>query len=95
MYWAAGAVIPGHLIPDKILILGDSVVIKFARYTTPGFSIFIPNGTSQIQNYNGLGVVFTTYTDDSYLGDSNGDGTFHGRNSGVLGRNSNNGTYMV
>ncbi|MEO6734615.1 MAG: PKD domain-containing protein [Ferruginibacter sp.] len=60
--------------PGKILILGDSVVLKFARYTNPGFSIFIPNGTSQIQNYNGLGVVFTSYNDDSWLGDSNGDG---------------------
>jgi hypothetical protein len=60
--------------PFKILILGDSVVLKFAHYTTPGFTLFIPNGSSQIQNYNGLGVVFTTYEDDSYLGDSNGDG---------------------
>ena len=60
--------------PGKILILGDSVVLKFARYTNPGFSIFLPQGTSQIQNYNGLGVVFTSYNDDSYLGDSNGDG---------------------
>jgi hypothetical protein len=59
---------------NKILILGDSVVLKFARFTTPGFSIFLPQGTSQLQNYNGLGVVFTAYTDDSRLGDSNGDG---------------------
>ena len=78
MYWAAGAVIPGSFDPNKILILGDSVVLKFARYTTPGFSLFIPQGTSQIQNYNGLGVVFTAYTDDSYLGDSNGDGPSSG-----------------
>ncbi|CAN5600300.1 hypothetical protein BH10BAC3_BH10BAC3_28550 [soil metagenome] len=60
--------------PNKILILGDSVVLKFARYTTPGFTLFIPQGLVQIQNYNGLGVVFTSYNDDSYLGDSNGDG---------------------
>ena len=59
---------------NKILILGDSVVIKFARYTSPGFTLSIPNGTAQIQNYNGLGVVFTSYNDDSYLGDTNGDG---------------------
>ncbi len=63
---------------NKILILGDSVVLKFARFTTPGFSIFIPQGTSQIQNFNGPGVVFTAYTDDSRLGDSNGDGASSG-----------------
>ncbi len=62
----------------RILVLGDSVVIKFARYTTPGFTLSIPSGTVQIQNYNGPGVVFTTYTDDSYLGDSNGDGPSSG-----------------
>ncbi|HEV8083170.1 MAG TPA: hypothetical protein VGP55_08225 [Chitinophagaceae bacterium] len=59
---------------NKILTLGDSVVLKFARYTTPGFSILIPSGSIQIQNYNGPGVVFTSYNDDSHLGDSNGDG---------------------
>ncbi|MEO7308845.1 MAG: hypothetical protein ABIX01_00490 [Chitinophagaceae bacterium] len=58
----------------KVLVLGDSVVLKFARYTSPGFTLFIPTGVGQIQNYNGPGVVFTSYTDDSYLGDSNGDG---------------------
>jgi hypothetical protein len=59
---------------NKVLTLGDSVVIKFARYTNPGFTLSIPNGSFQIQNSNGLGVVFTAYTDDSYLGDTNGDG---------------------
>ncbi|MEO6720579.1 MAG: hypothetical protein ABIN67_09430 [Ferruginibacter sp.] len=59
----------------KILILGDSVVLKFARYTTPGFTLFIPTGSSQLQNYNGPGVVFTSYEDDSHLGDSNADGS--------------------
>lgn len=58
----------------KILILGDSVVLKFARYTTPGFTLFIPSGAYQIQNYDGPGVVFTSYEDDSHLGDSNADG---------------------
>ncbi|MEO6454407.1 MAG: hypothetical protein ABIN97_10060 [Ginsengibacter sp.] len=58
----------------KILTLGDSVVLKFARYTNPGFSLFLPSGLIQIQNYGGPGVVFTSYQDDSFLGDSNGDG---------------------
>ncbi|MEP6676420.1 MAG: hypothetical protein ABJA78_14760 [Ferruginibacter sp.] len=60
--------------PGKVLTLGDSVILKFARYTSPGFTLFIPNGVGQIQNYNGLGVAFTSYNDDSRLGDSNGDG---------------------
>lgn len=59
---------------QKILALGDDVVIKFARYTTPGFSILMPNGDSQLQNYDGTGVAFTAYTDDSRKGDTNGDG---------------------
>jgi hypothetical protein len=58
----------------KKLVLGDNVVIKFARYTTPGFSLLIPDGEIQIQNYNGNGVAFTAYTDDSLKGDTNGDG---------------------
>ena len=58
----------------KKLALGNDVVIKFARYTTPGFSIFMPDGSTQLQNYNGPGVAFTAYTDDSLKGDTNGDG---------------------
>jgi PKD repeat protein len=62
----------------KILILGDSVIIKFARYTTPGFSLLIPDGNAQIQNFAGPGVVFTSYNDDSHGGDTNGDGVSAG-----------------
>lgn len=58
----------------KKLVLGDNVVIKFARYTTPGFSLLMPDGSTQLQNYNGPGVAFTAYTDDSLKGDTNGDG---------------------
>jgi hypothetical protein len=58
----------------KKLVLGDNVVIKFARYTNPGFSLLIPDGAIQLQNYNGPGVEFTAYNDDSLKGDTNGDG---------------------
>jgi PKD repeat protein len=58
----------------KVLVLGDNVVLKFARYTTPGFSILMPDGEVQLQNYDGTGVAFTAYTDDSRKGDTNGDG---------------------
>jgi len=62
----------------KKLVLGDSVVIKFAKYTTPGFSLLMPDGLGQLQNYNGAGVAFTAYTDDSLKGDTNGDGSSAG-----------------
>ncbi len=58
----------------KVLVLGDNVVIKFARYTTPGFSLLMPDGETQLQNFNGTGVAFTAYNDDSLKGDTNGDG---------------------
>ncbi len=61
---------------NKILVLGDNVVVKFARYTNPGFSILFPDGgTGQITNYDGTGVEFTSYGDDTYKGDTNGDGS--------------------
>ncbi len=61
--------------PDKVLVLGDSVVLKFATHNpTPGFSILIPSGDIQIQNHDGPGVFFTAYNDDSLKGDTNGDG---------------------
>jgi len=63
---------------NKILILGDNVVIKFAHYTVPGFGILLVSGDMQIQNHNGTGVVFTSYEDDDYKGDTNGDGASSG-----------------
>jgi PKD repeat protein len=62
----------------KKLVLGDNVVIKFVRSTTPGFSLLMPDGSVQLQNYNGPGVAFTAYTDDSLKGDTNGDGPSSG-----------------
>jgi hypothetical protein len=32
------------------------------------------DGTSSIVNYNGSGVFFTSYKDDTYKGDTNADG---------------------
>jgi hypothetical protein len=62
----------------KKLVLGDNVVIKFAAYTTPGFALYLPDGDMQLQNFDGPGVVFTSYTDDDYKGDTNGDGPSSG-----------------
>lgn len=59
----------------KTLTLGDNVVVKFARYTTPGFSILLPDGDTQIQNHDGTDVQFTSYGDDTVKGDTNGDGS--------------------
>jgi hypothetical protein len=59
----------------KILVLGNNVVIKFGTHIpTPGFSLLIPDGDTQLQNHDGTGVAFTAYTDDSLKGDTNGDG---------------------
>lgn len=63
---------------NKILILGDNVVIKFAHSTIPGFSILLMSGDVQLQNHDGPGVVFTAYEDDDYKGDTNGDGASSG-----------------
>jgi PKD repeat protein len=55
-------------------ILGDNVVLKFHAGASTGFSFYIPAGLIQLQNYNGPGVEFTSYEDDSRKGDTNGDG---------------------
>jgi hypothetical protein len=68
-----------YIPTNKTLTLGDNVVVKFNTHTpTPGFSLYIPAGVSQLVNYDGTGVVFTSYDDDSYLGDTNGDGLSFG-----------------
>ncbi|HKK64062.1 MAG TPA: hypothetical protein VJ951_15960 [Bacteroidales bacterium] len=51
------------------LTLADNVCLKFRSD-----SEIVLNETNAIINYNGPGVVFTSYKDDSRKGDTNGDG---------------------
>ena len=53
------------------LTLADSVVLKFL----PSSEIVLANGSSSIVNYNGSGVYFTSFKDDTKKGDTNGDGS--------------------
>jgi hypothetical protein len=53
------------------LALGNDVVLKFR----PGSYLLLESGVSALINYNGSGVFFTSYKDDSKLGDTNGDGS--------------------
>ncbi len=53
------------------LTLANDVVLKF----TPSSEIVCANGASNIINYNGTGVYFTSFKDDSRGGDSNADVT--------------------
>ena len=52
------------------LTLGNNVVLKFR----PGSGMVLAEG-AQLNNYNGNGVYYTSYKDDSKKGDTNGDGT--------------------
>ncbi len=52
------------------LTLGDNVVLKFK----PDAGMVLAEG-AQLNNYNGTGVFFTSYKDDTKKGDTNGDGT--------------------
>lgn len=51
------------------LTIGNDVVLKF----TPSSVIVCDNGASNIINYNGTNVFFTSFKDDSKKGDTNGD----------------------
>lgn len=52
------------------LILANNVVLKF----TNGSYLLLDDGASALVNYNGAGVYFTSYKDDTKKGDTNGDG---------------------
>ncbi len=53
------------------LRLGDNVVLKFK----PDAALLLEDGSSALINFDGPGVFFTSYKDDSKLGDTNGDGS--------------------
>ena len=53
-----------------LLSLANDVVLKFR----PDSYLLLDDGISALPNYNGTGVYFTSYKDDSLKGDSNGDG---------------------
>jgi len=52
------------------LTLGDNVVLKFRDNS----ELDLFGGISSLVNYNGTGVAFTSYKDDTLKGDTNGDG---------------------
>jgi len=54
---------------EAALTLGDNVVLKFK----PSSVIVLNNGANPIVNYNGSGVYFTSYKDDTKKGDTNAD----------------------
>jgi hypothetical protein len=53
------------------LTLGNDVVVKFANSS----ELVLADGASALVNYNGPGVYFTSYKDDTKNGDTNGDGS--------------------
>jgi len=53
------------------LTLGNNVVLKFIS----GSVIVLDDGASALVNYNGSGVYFTSYNDDTRKGDTNGNGS--------------------
>ena len=61
------------------LTLGNNVVIKFkSSYST----LTLYDGASALVNHGGPGVHFTSYKDDTYKGDTNGDGSASSPSSG-------------
>ena len=52
------------------LTLGNNVVLKFLTNS----AITLQTRTAELINYNGSGVYFTSFKDDSKKGDTNGDG---------------------
>ena len=61
--------------------LADNVVLKFRS----GGEMVLTDGASNIVNYNGTGVAFTSYKDDSLKGDTNGDGSASSPSNGDWG----------
>jgi hypothetical protein len=53
------------------LTLGDNVVLKFR----PTSVMLLEDGISALVNYDGPGVYFTSYRDDTKKGDTNADGS--------------------
>jgi hypothetical protein len=57
--------------PSGTLSLENNVVLKFKS----GSELWLDDSTNSLPGYSGTGVAFTSYKDDSRMGDTNGDGT--------------------